>query len=109
MYFKFFEVTDNCAHRDQIMPAVRNGAGSGNATPFYQDSGNGTFTKANTVLWEESHDTYVDGTTTSLNVVQRGKIWALTAGRAGFTSDVRCVGAHPVENGARVDGRGADG
>ncbi len=86
MYFKFFEVTDNCAHRDQIMPAVRNGAGSGNATPFYNDTGNNAFTKANTVLWEESHDTYVDGTTTSLNVVQRGKIWALTAGRAGFTT-----------------------
>ncbi|MBQ7218953.1 MAG: starch-binding protein [Ruminococcus sp.] len=86
MYFKFFEVTDNCAHRDQIMPAVRNGAGNGNATPFYNDNGNSAFTKANTVLWEESHDTYVDGTTTSLNVVQRGKIWALTAGRAGFTT-----------------------
>lgn len=86
MYFKFFEVTDNCAHRDQIMPAVRNGAGNGNATPFYNDSGNNAFTKANTVLWEESHDTYIDGTTTSLTTVQRGKIWALTAGRAGFTT-----------------------
>ncbi len=86
MYFKFFEVTDNSAHRDQIMPAVRNGASNGNATPFYNDTGNNTFTKANTVLWEESHDTYIDGTTTSLNVVQRGKIWALTAGRAGFTT-----------------------
>ena len=85
MYFKFFEVTDNCAHRDQIMPAVRN-AGQGDATPFYNDTGNSKFTKANTVLWEESHDTYIDGTTTSLNAVQRGKIWALTAGRAGFTT-----------------------
>ena len=86
MYFKFFEVTDNVVCRDQITPAVRNGAGSGNATPYYEDTGNSKFTKANTVLWEESHDTYVDGTTTSLSVVQRGKIWALTAGRAGFTT-----------------------
>ena len=85
MYFKYMQVTDNCAHRDRIMPAIKNGSGTG-VFPFYSDSGNSTFTKANTVQWEESHDTYIDGTTTSLTVAQRNKIWAAVAGRADITS-----------------------
>ena len=83
MYFKLMQVTDNAAHRDSIMPAVKNG--SGTAFPYYNDTGNSAFTKANTVLWEESHDTYIDGTTTSLTVTQRNKIWACVAGRSDIT------------------------
>ena len=43
-------------------------------------------TSENTILWDESHDTYMDGSTTSLTEIQRGKIWALCAGRATITT-----------------------
>ena len=80
MYTKLFDVTDSGSYWG-IKDAVT--GGGGNATPFYPNS---NFTAANTILWDESHDTYMDGATTSLNVVQRGKIWALCAGRATVTT-----------------------
>ena len=81
MYTKLFDVTDSGSYW-AIKNAVT-GQYDGNATPFYPNS---NFSSSNTVLWNESHDTYVDGATTSLNVVQRGKIWALVAGRNGISS-----------------------
>ena len=81
MYTKLFDVTDSNSYWG-IKDAATNGGG--NATPFYPNS---NFTSSNTVLWDESHDTYMDGATTSLTTVQRGKIWALVAGRA----DISCV------------------
>ncbi len=81
MYTKLFDVTDSGSYW-AIKNAVT-GSGDSNATPFYP---NANFSSSNTVLWNESHDTYVDGATTNLNVVQRGKIWALVAGRNGISS-----------------------
>ncbi len=81
MYTKLFDVTDSGSYWG-IKNAVT-GEYSGNPIPYYPNS---NFTAANTVLWDESHDTYVDGSTTSLNTTQRGKIWALVAGRAGISS-----------------------
>lgn len=80
MYTKLFDVTDSGSYWG-IKDAATNGGG--NAIPYYP---NGNFTSANTILWDESHDTYMDGATTSLNVIQRGKIWALCAGRANITT-----------------------
>ena len=79
MYTKLFDVTDSSSYWG-IKDAATNGGG--NATPSYP---NYNFTAANTVLWDESHDTYMDGATTSLTVTERGKIWALVAGRAGIS------------------------
>ena len=79
MYTKLFDVTDSGSYWD-ISNAVK--GWGGNATPFYPNS---NFTAANTVLWDESHDTYMDGATTGLTSTQRGKIWALVAGRAGIS------------------------
>ena len=80
MYTKLFDVTDSNSYWGIKEAAT---TGGGNATPYYPST---NFTSANTVLWDESHDTYMDGATTSLNVVQRGKIWALVAGRAGIST-----------------------
>ena len=80
-YTKLFDVTDSGSYW-QIKNAVI-GEYSGNPIPYYPSS---NFTAANTMLWDESHDTYIDGATTSLSTVQRGKIWALVAGRAGISS-----------------------
>ena len=75
MYTKHMDVTDSSSIW-AISDAVR--GNGGNATPFYPSS---NFTSKNTVLWDESHDTYVDGATTSYSVDVRNRIWALTAGR----------------------------
>ena len=79
MYTKLFDVTDSSSYWGIKDAAVN---GGGNATPYYPNS---NFTAANTVLWDESHDTYMDGATTDLTVLERGKIWALVAGRAGIS------------------------
>ncbi len=80
-YTKLFDVTDSGSYW-QIKNAVTGESGA-YATPNYPNS---NFNASNTMLWDESHDTYVDGATTSLSTVQRGKIWALVAGRAGISS-----------------------
>lgn len=43
-------------------------------------------TKAQAVLWDESHDTYMDANTSGFSVEKRNKLWAITAGRDGITS-----------------------
>jgi alpha-amylase len=80
MYTKLFDVTDSSSYWG-IYDAATNGGGD--ATPYYPNS---NFTAENTILWDESHDTYENGGTSYLNVVQRGKIWALCAGRANITT-----------------------
>lgn len=81
MYTKLFDVTDSGSYWG-IKDAATSG-GSADATPYYPNS---NFTSANTILWDESHDTYMDGATTGLTAIQRGKIWALVAGRADITT-----------------------
>ncbi len=79
-YFPFMKVTDSTIYR-QVQDAV-NGGSAANAIP--QNMANGT--KAQTVLWDESHDTYMDGATKSFNKVRRNKTWAAIAARDGITS-----------------------
>lgn len=43
-------------------------------------------TKAQAVLWDESHDTYMDANTSGFTLEKRNKLWAITAGRDGITS-----------------------
>ena len=79
-YTKLFDVTDSGSYWGIKDAAVN---GGGNPIPYYPNT---NFTAANTILWDESHDTYIDGATTSLTTLQRGKIWALCAGRATITT-----------------------
>ena len=80
MYTELFDVTDSSAFYSMKDVVIN---GWGDATPFYPSA---NFTSENVILWDESHDTYMDGATTGLTVEQRGKIWALCAGRAGITT-----------------------
>lgn len=79
-YFPFMKVTDSTIYR-QVQKAVINGSAS-NAIP--QNMSNGT--KAQTVLWNESHDTYMDGESKNFGTAQRNKTWAAIAARSGITS-----------------------
>ena len=90
MYTKLFDVTDS-ANYWQIKDAAT--SGGGNPIPYYP---NDNFTKENVMLWDESHDTYIDGATSGLTSTQRGKIWALVAGRAEISSVYL---ARPDDNG----------
>ena len=80
-YTELMDVTDSSSFWG-IKDAVCNNGNSGNATPKYP---NANFTKENVIQWNESHDTYIDGGTSSFTVQQRNKIWALTAARQEIT------------------------
>lgn len=88
-YTELMNVTDSSSYWG-IKDAVVNGGG-GNSIPAYQSEAEGcdpttvNFTKENVIQWNESHDTYIDGGTSSLTVEQRDKIWALTAARQTIT------------------------
>lgn len=79
-YFPFMKVTDSTIYR-QVQNAV-NGGSASQAIP--QNMANGT--KAQTVLWDESHDTYMDGSSKNFSKAQRNKTWAAIAARDGITS-----------------------
>ena len=89
-YTELMDVTDSSSYWS-IKDAVVNNGNSGNPTPYYQSEAEGcdpttvNFTKENVIQWNESHDTYIDGGTSSLTVQQRNKIWALTAARQTIT------------------------
>ena len=89
-YTELMDVTDSSSYWS-IKDAVVNNGNSGNAIPYYGSELEGTdpttvnFTKENVIQWNESHDTYIDGGTSSLTVQQRNKIWALTAARQTIT------------------------
>ncbi|MBR3971496.1 MAG: starch-binding protein [Ruminococcus sp.] len=80
-YTELMDVTDSSSFWG-IKDAVCNNGNGGNATPKYP---NANFTKENVIQWNESHDTYIDGGTSSFTVQQRNKIWALTAARQEIT------------------------
>lgn len=80
-YTELMDVTDSSSYWS-IKDAVVYNGNSGNAIPYYPNS---NFTKENVIQWNESHDTYIDGGTSSLTVQQRNKIWALTAARQTIT------------------------
>ena len=89
-YTELMDVTDSSSYWS-IKDAVVYNGNSGNAIPYYQSEADGcdpttvNFTKENVIQWNESHDTYIDGGTSSLTVEQRNKIWALTAARQSIT------------------------
>ncbi|MBQ4105643.1 MAG: starch-binding protein [Clostridia bacterium] len=80
-YTELMDVTDSSSYWG-IKSAVQSNGTDGNPIPYYPNS---NFTKANVIQWNESHDTYIDGGTSSLTVMQRNKIWALTAARQEIT------------------------
>ncbi len=75
-YTWMMDVTDSSSYWG-IKNAVCEG--NGNAIPYYP---NDNFTKQNVMQWDESHDTYIDGSTSYLTVDQRNRIWALVASRS---------------------------
>lgn len=79
-YYPFMKVTDSTIYR-QIQKAVVSSSPS-QAIP--QRMANGS--NAQTVLWDESHDTYMDGESKSFSTAQRNKTWAAIAARSGITS-----------------------
>ena len=89
-YTELMDVTDSGSYWG-IKDAVCSGGNSGNSIPYYQSEAEGcdpktvNFTKENVIQWNESHDTYIDGGTSSLTVMQRNKIWAVTAARQTIT------------------------
>ncbi len=80
-YTELMDVTDSSSYWG-IKDAICNNGNSGNAIPYYP---NDNFTKENVIQWNESHDTYIDGGTSSLTIQQRNKIWAVTAARQTIT------------------------
>lgn len=81
-YFPFMKVTDSTIYR-QIQKAVIQ-SNPGQAIP--QNMSIDTKNKSNVVLWNESHDTYMDGESKSFSKLQRNKTWAAIAARDGITS-----------------------
>ena len=79
-YFPFMKVTDSTIYR-QVQGAVESGSA---ASAIPQNMQNGT--KAQTVLWNESHDTYMDGESKNFSKAKRNKTWAAIAARDGITS-----------------------
>lgn len=80
-YTCMMDVTDSSSYWG-IKDAVEKGGNGGNSIPYYPSS---NFTKENVIQWNESHDTYIDGGTSSLSIQNRNKIWALTAARQTIT------------------------
>ena len=80
-YTELMDVTDSSSYWG-IKDAICNNGNSGNSIPYYP---NDNFTKENVIQWNESHDTYIDGGTSSLTIQQRNKIWAVTAARQTIT------------------------
>ncbi len=89
-YTELMDVTDSSSYWG-IKDAVQSNGNGGNAFPYYKSEKEGAdpttvnFTKENVIQWNESHDTYIDGGTSSLTVMQRNKIWALSAARQEIT------------------------
>ncbi|MDO5124243.1 MAG: alpha-amylase family glycosyl hydrolase [Eubacteriales bacterium] len=80
-YTWMMDVTDSASYWG-IKDAVQKNGNGGNSIPYYPST---NFTKENVIQWNESHDTYIDGGTSSLTIQQRNKIWALTAARQTIT------------------------
>ncbi|MGN1051110.1 MAG: alpha-amylase family glycosyl hydrolase [Acutalibacteraceae bacterium] len=79
-YFKYMEITDTAVYY-----SIKNNVNNGNAASVIpMNMVNGT--KDQTILWAESHDTYIDGGTTNLSTTTLNKMWAVEASRDGITS-----------------------
>ena len=81
-YTPFMKVTDSTTYR-AVQDNVDGGSAAG-ALPVNMANDNST--KAQVVLWNESHDTYMDGATKDFSTIKRNKSWAAIAARDGITS-----------------------
>lgn len=89
MYYKLMKVTDSGLFW-QLSGAVDNGTA---AIP--QNITMSGANKSHAVLWNESHDTYMDANTSGFSQAKRNKLWAIIAGRDGITS---LYFARPITN-----------
>ena len=80
-YTCMMDVTDSASYWG-IKSQIADEKGNGNTIPYYPST---NFTKENVIQWNESHDSYIDGSTSELTVEQRNRIWALTAARQAIT------------------------
>lgn len=80
-YTCMMDVTDSASYWG-IKSQIADEKGNGNTIPYYPST---NFTKENVIQWNESHDSYIDGSTSGLTVEQRNRIWALTAARQAIT------------------------
>ena len=80
-YTTYMNVTDDATGNDALS-AVRGNNASSLASPTYQK---GCLPKE-AVLWAESHDTYMDNSTSGVSNANIMKAWAITGARADSTS-----------------------
>ncbi len=81
-YTPFMKVTDSTTYRN-----VFNNVDGGSAESVVPlNMTNDGSSKDQVVLWNESHDTYMDGETKGYSTVKRNKSWAAIAARDSITS-----------------------
>ncbi len=81
-YFPFMKVTDSTIYRQVQKAVIQNNPSQAVPQSMSIDQNN----KSNVVLWNESHDTYMDGESKNFGKAQRNKTWAAIAARDSITS-----------------------
>lgn len=76
-YTKYMSVTENKTSND-IRNNVNSGNASGAATSYFNKGCDGKYL----VMWNESHDTYADGTSSGVGTAAMNKTWALVGSRS---------------------------
>ena len=76
-YTKYMSVTENQTSND-IRNCVNSGNASGAATSYFRKGCDGKYL----VMWNESHDTYADGSSSGVGTSAMNKTWALVASRS---------------------------
>ena len=80
-YTAYMDVTDNLTGNDALAGANSQNAGKLAASSYQMGAG-----PSRSILWAESHDTYMDGSTSGISDSSILKAWAITGARAGSTS-----------------------
>ena len=75
-YTKYMSVTENQTSND-IRNCVNSGNAGGAATSYFRKGCDGKYL----VMWNESHDTYADGSSSGVGASAMNKTWALVASR----------------------------
>ncbi len=76
-YTQYMSITDNSQSAAILYNVVKAGDASAFSYGYHKDSA-----ASNLVIWAESHDTFADGSTGSMNTAIINKAWALQAARA---------------------------
>ncbi|MBE6648884.1 MAG: starch-binding protein [Ruminococcaceae bacterium] len=79
-YMSLMSVTQSTVSADILNGVVYNNAGAAAKSDFYFSDGSCSLGDK-TVLWNESHDTYIHGGTGGYSTVQMNKTWALVGSR----------------------------